>query len=96
MKQLRINDLRPLAASELQLTPTLCGRRYKTRRTTQQMADPKTSGQRTSGCGIAAATIHPDVIGVIFLFIIGCLMAANLILRFPDAGLLIAQFNEIL
>lgn len=45
---------------------------------------------------IAAAIRYPDVISVIFLGIIACLIAVNLILRFPGAGLLIARFNEFL
>jgi hypothetical protein len=42
----------------------------------------------------AGAMTNPDLISVIFLCIIACLIAVNLILRAPNAGLIIEQFNQ--
>jgi hypothetical protein len=42
---------------------------------------------------IVAALTNPDLFAVVLLFVIACLIAANLILRFPDLGLTVEQFN---
>ena len=42
---------------------------------------------------IVAATTNPDLIAVMLFCAIGLLIALNLILRFPDAGLLVEQYN---
>lgn len=87
MKRLRINNLPPQAGRGFGLAGELAGRRSKVRQTT-----PET----TRDSSLAARITNPDVIAVIFLCVIACLIAANLILRVPNAGLLIAQFNEFL
>jgi hypothetical protein len=42
---------------------------------------------------IVAATTNPDLIAVMLFCAIGLLIALNLILRFPDAGLLVEQYK---
>jgi len=42
---------------------------------------------------IVAATTNSDLIPVMLFCAIGLLIALNLILRFPDAGLLVEQYN---
>jgi hypothetical protein len=38
-------------------------------------------------------TDHPNLITLIVVGVIGCLIAVSLILRFPDLGLTVEQFN---
>jgi hypothetical protein len=42
---------------------------------------------------IVATITNPNLIAVMIIGIIGCLIAVNLILRFPDLGLTVEQFN---
>ena len=42
---------------------------------------------------IAAATTNQDLIAVMLFSAIGLLIALNFILRFPDVGLLVEQYN---
>jgi hypothetical protein len=42
---------------------------------------------------IVAAITNPHLIAAVIFFLIGCLIAAILILRFPDLGLTVEQFN---
>jgi hypothetical protein len=42
---------------------------------------------------IVAAITIPDLFAVVLLFVVACLIAANLIFRFPDLGLTVEQFN---
>ena len=42
---------------------------------------------------IVAATTNPNLIAVTLFCAIGLLISLNLILRFPDAGLFVEQYN---
>jgi hypothetical protein len=44
---------------------------------------------------IVAAITNPHLIVVVIFFLIGCLIAANLILRFPDLGQTAEPFNQL-
>ena len=42
---------------------------------------------------IVAATTNPNLIAVMMFGVIGCLIVANLIFRFPELGLTVEQLN---
>ena len=44
---------------------------------------------------IVAATTNPDLIAVTLFCAIGLLISLNLILRFPNAGLFVEQYNVL-
>lgn len=43
---------------------------------------------------LAAAVKDPSLIAIVSFCVIGLLITHNLILRFPDLGALIAQYNQ--
>jgi hypothetical protein len=81
---------------ELQLTTDFPKFRSEASKTTSEAVFATTwkATFETARNRVAGATINPDLISVIFLCIIACLIAANLILRFPDAGLTIEQLSQ--
>jgi hypothetical protein len=54
------------------------------------MADQTTINQTTS----LIEAVNPDFLTVAAFSVVGILVMLNLILRFPDLGLLIAQYNQ--
>jgi hypothetical protein len=43
---------------------------------------------------IVAAITNPNLFAVVLFFVIGCLIAANLMVRFPDLGQTAEAFNS--
>jgi hypothetical protein len=43
---------------------------------------------------IASVAMRDDVVGVVCFCLIGLLLTLNFILRFPELGALIAQYNQ--
>jgi hypothetical protein len=50
--------------------------------------------RKTAWRQMAAAIITPDLGAVVAFCLIGILLALNLILRFPDFGAVIEQYNQ--
>jgi hypothetical protein len=44
---------------------------------------------------IVAVITNPHMIVIVIFFLIGCLIAANLILHFPDVGQTAEPFNQL-
>jgi hypothetical protein len=77
---------------ELQLTTASQKFRSKAPRTTSQAAFETT--WKATWEHVVGTMTNPDLIGITFLCVIACLIAVNLILRFPNAGLTMEQFNH--
>jgi hypothetical protein len=57
--------------------------------------EPEDRRSKTLRDQIAAAITNLNLIAVVIFFVIGCLIAANLILRFPDLGQTAEPFNPL-
>jgi hypothetical protein len=54
----------------------------------------RTEDRRSKTLGqIVAVATNPHLIAAVIFFLTGCWLAANLLLRFPDLGLTVEQFN---
>jgi hypothetical protein len=57
-------------------------------------ANCRTQGAETEWSRLVTATANPDLHAVVAFCLIGLLLALNLILRFPDFGAVIEQYNQ--
>lgn len=100
MKHLSIKDLstQPLPTQQLpsKHSPTKRAsiRHASVIRELQQATDIGQRQSKASNRDHTGAMTNPDLISVIFLCIIACLIAVNLILRVPNGGLIIELFNQ--
>ena len=44
---------------------------------------------------IVAAITNPNLFAIILFFVVGCLIAVNLMVRFPDLGQTVEAFNSL-
>ena len=57
-------------------------------------ANCRTQGTETEWSQLVTAIANPDLHAVVAFCLIGFLVALNLILRFPDFGAVIEQYNQ--
>jgi uncharacterized membrane protein YdfJ with MMPL/SSD domain len=57
-------------------------------------ANRRTQGTETEWSRFVTAIANPDLHAVVALCLIGFLLALNLILRFPELGAVIEQYNK--
>jgi hypothetical protein len=57
-------------------------------------ADCRTQGAETEWSRLFTAIANPDLHAIVSFCLIGLLLAINLILRFPDFGAVIEQYNQ--
>jgi hypothetical protein len=62
---------------------------------TRELERTEDSRSKTPRDQVVAAITNPHMIVIVIFFLIGCLIAANLILHFPDVGQTAEPFNQL-